>query len=243
LQAPGTDGGQAPLETVEAMAQCYVDALRAQRPRGPYVLGGWSSGGTLAFDMARRLEADGERVAHVVMIDAPAPLQSAEVDDATLLRWFIEDLDLGVDAAAVALAEARATGDAGPAGPAGDLQHVLSTLPALSALSGVAGIDAQRLAPVLQVFSAVVRAGRRYRLQAPIDAPITVIKARDQRVTEFADHPGVAAPDWGWGPWSHGGVQAFELPGAHHTLLAEPHVEALASTLATVAGLAMEAQP
>lgn len=226
LQAPamqgeaGEGGGQAVLHTIEATATHYVAALRTARPHGPYVLGGWSSGGVIAFEMARQLEAAGETVERVVMIDAPAPLQPAPVDDATLLRWFVEDLDLGVDAAAVAVAD-----DDAAAPPAMRLARALAALPAAE------GLDAQRLAPVLQVFCAVVRATRRYRLRESIAAPITVAKAREQRVTEFADHPGAALADWAWGPWSRTGVQAFELPGTHHTLLLAPQVEALAQAL------------
>ncbi|HEU0078664.1 MAG TPA: amino acid adenylation domain-containing protein, partial [Longimicrobiaceae bacterium] len=57
LRSRGLDGGEPPRATVEAMAADYLDAMRAVQPRGPYRLGGWSMGGVVAWEMARRLEA------------------------------------------------------------------------------------------------------------------------------------------------------------------------------------------
>ena len=49
IQSHGLDGRQTPLDTVEAMAASYADAIRAVKPQGPYFLGGHSMGGPLAF--------------------------------------------------------------------------------------------------------------------------------------------------------------------------------------------------
>src|SRR5262249_20750911 len=42
LQAPGLDGSETPLETVDAFAQFYLRAVREVQPKGPYRLGGYS---------------------------------------------------------------------------------------------------------------------------------------------------------------------------------------------------------
>ena len=60
-------------ETIEAMAADRVAALRALRPRGPYLLGGHCNGALVAFEMARQLIAQGEHVPMVVIIEARAP--------------------------------------------------------------------------------------------------------------------------------------------------------------------------
>lgn len=52
--------------SIEDMAAHYVEALRAEFP-GPYILGGHSTGGVIAFAMARLLGSD---VQALVMIDA-----------------------------------------------------------------------------------------------------------------------------------------------------------------------------
>jgi thioesterase domain-containing protein len=58
--------------TLEDMAASYVAAIRSVRPRGPYLLGGASMGGTLAFEMARQLSTQGQEVALVAMLDTAA---------------------------------------------------------------------------------------------------------------------------------------------------------------------------
>ncbi len=73
LQAPGLHGEPQPDE-LPALAALYVDAVHEAQPTGPYLLAGWSSGGVIAYEMARQLEAQGHVVAQVVMIDTPAPM-------------------------------------------------------------------------------------------------------------------------------------------------------------------------
>jgi len=70
LQAKGTDGASPPLTRIEDMAQFHIDAIRSVQPRGPYTLIGYSLGGVIAFEMARRLVAGGEKVALLTMIES-----------------------------------------------------------------------------------------------------------------------------------------------------------------------------
>ncbi|HEY7944242.1 MAG TPA: amino acid adenylation domain-containing protein [Casimicrobiaceae bacterium] len=60
-------------DTIEAMAAERLPAVRAARPRGPYVLGGHCAGGMVALEIARQLVREGEEVVCVVMIDTVAP--------------------------------------------------------------------------------------------------------------------------------------------------------------------------
>lgn len=55
--------------SLEALAGEYLDDLCAFRPRGPYLLGGYSVGGLIAFAMARLLVARGETVTAVLLLD------------------------------------------------------------------------------------------------------------------------------------------------------------------------------
>jgi hypothetical protein len=56
LQADGLYSDTEPRRTVPAMADAYVDAVRAVRPTGPYLLGGCASGAAIAYEMAARLD-------------------------------------------------------------------------------------------------------------------------------------------------------------------------------------------
>lgn len=57
---------------IEDMAALYIEAIRPVCPNGPYVLGGSSLGGVVAFEMAVQLRAQQRRVLLVVMLDSPA---------------------------------------------------------------------------------------------------------------------------------------------------------------------------
>jgi non-ribosomal peptide synthetase component F len=69
--------------SIEEMAAAHLDALRAVRPKGPYVIGGFCIGGLIAYELAQQIEASGESVEMLLVIDA-AP----EDKELRLLRWF-----------------------------------------------------------------------------------------------------------------------------------------------------------
>ena len=60
-------------DTLEEIAAEYVKLIRRVHPNGPYVLAGWCVAGALAFEIARQLEAAGQRVSNVFLIDSWAP--------------------------------------------------------------------------------------------------------------------------------------------------------------------------
>ena len=69
LQAKGLDGKSQPHISIKEMAAHYLKEMREVQPAGPYMLGGRSSGGTIAFEMACQLEAAGEQVAVLALLD------------------------------------------------------------------------------------------------------------------------------------------------------------------------------
>jgi aspartate racemase len=69
LQAKGLDGTSAPLTSIKEMAAHYIAEIREVQPAGPYLLCGRSSGGLTAFEMACQLEAAGEQVAVLALLD------------------------------------------------------------------------------------------------------------------------------------------------------------------------------
>jgi len=70
---PDTLSAGGALGSLTALAAAHVQALRASQPQGPYHLAGWSAGGLLAQEVAVQLQAQGEPVAFVGLLDAPWP--------------------------------------------------------------------------------------------------------------------------------------------------------------------------
>jgi len=69
LQAKGLHGKSDPHTSIKEMAAHYIKEMREIQPAGPYLLGGRSSGGTIAFEMSCQLEAMGEKVGLLALLD------------------------------------------------------------------------------------------------------------------------------------------------------------------------------
>ncbi len=69
IQARGHTRGEAPHWSVEAMAADYLREIKARQPNGPYYLCGYSFGGLVAFEIARRLSESGDEVGLVGLFD------------------------------------------------------------------------------------------------------------------------------------------------------------------------------
>jgi thioesterase domain-containing protein len=69
MQARGFDGVEKPFESIEDMAQFFLDAIRELQPRGPYFLIGYSLGGLVALEMAQQLFENGEKVALLALLE------------------------------------------------------------------------------------------------------------------------------------------------------------------------------
>lgn len=90
LQARLTD----PLTEVDQMAASYIEAIRTVQPHGPYLLGGWSMGGTIACEMALQLMGQGEEVPLLLLLDRRAfDLQNEVKDEATLQAMFVQTIE------------------------------------------------------------------------------------------------------------------------------------------------------
>ena len=73
LQAQGLYGGAPPHTSVEEMAQHYLQEIRAVQDHGPYFLVGYCFGAIVAYEMAQRLLASGEKVAILASLNGPCP--------------------------------------------------------------------------------------------------------------------------------------------------------------------------
>ena len=93
LRGRGLMGDERPLETVEEMAAEQIDGIRSLQPHGPYALLGYSLGGAVVVEIARRLLSDGEQVEFLGVVDTHsswACLETREVAAQALrlpLRW------------------------------------------------------------------------------------------------------------------------------------------------------------
>jgi thioesterase domain-containing protein/acyl carrier protein len=71
LRARGFNEGEQYFSTFSEMVGIYVEAIRKRQPHGPYAVAGYSYGGAVAFEIAKVLESQGERVAFIGSFNLP----------------------------------------------------------------------------------------------------------------------------------------------------------------------------
>jgi amino acid adenylation domain-containing protein/non-ribosomal peptide synthase protein (TIGR01720 family) len=208
LQARGVEGDDPPFDDLPAMAARYLQDVRARQATGPYLLGGWSLGGLVAYEMARQLTAAGQRVELLVMMDTPTPELVGDLpDDAAMLARLLEGR------IAIDLERLRAM-------PAADrLGYVLAEAERVHAVPP--GMNPERARQLFDVYATHLAAVQRYN-PAPLDAPVRLLRAAQTDIS---------VPDYGWQRLITGDLRVLVVPGNHETILWPPNVQQLADVV------------
>jgi amino acid adenylation domain-containing protein len=227
LQALGLSDLQRAHRRIEEMAADYIAALREVQPHGPYQLGGWSFGGVVAFEMARQLQAQGDDLAALVLIDSSVPAEAMLVpDDLVLLGSFARDLGLA-PASLAELAENAAA-----------LDDPLSALLEQARRGGIVPpeFELSALRQLFAVFKTNLLALQQYQPR-PYAGSITLFVAGEQDRIRPDD------PRSGWADLAGGPVLVHRLPADHYTILKAPYVQLVAAELRRDHTAAREAAP
>jgi acyl transferase domain-containing protein/acyl-CoA synthetase (AMP-forming)/AMP-acid ligase II/thioesterase domain-containing protein/acyl carrier protein len=205
LQVPAAAGGIQTFSKIEDMANSYLTHIRSVQKTGPYILGGWSLGSTVAYDMASRLSAVGEEVKALVVIDGLAPSLSSNVPrgQAAVLGLLVRDI--GIEPGEDDWDVIRK----------GNLKEALRRVLDLGLETGILP-SSLRLEDLLMrhhVSSSNFSALLEY--EAGIyQGPVSVYRA----TTPLEEHAG-APDDLGWGALSDSIVTRKQLGGNHFTLM------------------------
>jgi len=217
------------FDTIEKMAAQYVQELRHLQPEGPYALGGYCFGGNVAYEMARLLDQQGQRVGLLALMNSSPPNSSYDRVDWTPLYLCKFLRNLGHWAAGFIrwnlakqwrfvrwkiwnggkkVAQRLRLSPVRPTGP--DVDELVD----LSAVS-----NDQRC-----LWESHVRALINHQTQ-PYGGNAILLRTRG--------HPLKCSYDGqcGWGELVLGGVVVRIIPGLHESLLEEPYVRALAREL------------
>ncbi|KAG2035527.1 atromentin synthetase [Suillus americanus] len=71
FRARGFDAGHPYFISMDEMVSCYTAAVKKTQVTGPYAIAGYSYGGVVAFEVAKRLEAMGDEVKFVGLVNIP----------------------------------------------------------------------------------------------------------------------------------------------------------------------------
>ncbi|WP_243717246.1 non-ribosomal peptide synthetase [Actinomadura sp. KC345] len=207
LQATGFTRPEPP-GSVEESAQVYLERIRAVQPTGPYNIAGWSLGGLIAYEIAVRLQAAGERVGLLALIDA-YHTQDLASERREILPELLESI--GIDASMVAA-------DGNP-----DMEQIMAVLAERDDALATLGED--DLVNVYRNYENGLHQAEVYRpgrFRGDI-VFFTALKGRDE------DSPTARS---NWGPLVEGEIEDYPVDVEHHLLMESGPVAEMGAVLA-----------
>ena len=229
LQALGLDGLARPLSRIEDIAALNIQAIQRVQPQGPYYLGGHSFGSWVALEMARQLQASGQQVARVVVLDTgiPSSRDLTRVGGWDDSRWLITVAEtLGHMFGCELQLSLEALQGLDWNQQVGQLAQQLVDHQIIAATE-----DHAIVRGIVEVFK--TQATIHYDPPPSPTVPITLIRAQDPMADFLEGMPAHLRndPAWGWNQYSRNIVSVEFVPGDHLTMMTRPHVTALAQTL------------
>ncbi|MGB9264202.1 MAG: thioesterase domain-containing protein, partial [Terriglobales bacterium] len=224
LQSAGLDG-RSPIDgRFENVAHRYIEEIRQVQPHGPYMLGGYCLGGTLALEMARQLIASGETVGLLALIEIynirsiswPLSLRQRLINRWILNPYFHLDNLLAAE------------GEGKRAFFMEKLRVETTRIKASAHFAWARLRDRFQThsaapAPQAKIADIYEEALAHYEVR-PYPGELTLFLAK-RHLAGFHDRLG------GWGDVAQGGVRLHSLPISPRGSLVEPHVRQLAAIL------------
>lgn len=227
IQARGLNAVDPPFDRVQDMAEHYLAEVRRLQPQGPYFLAGFCMGGMVAFEMARRLQRDGQEVGLVALLESHGP--GYFISPRNQIRFFYEERTFGQRLRD----NFRQLRDATPSERQILIWRKFAQLrnralaPAIQLLARILlWWGHPTLAALKRVHHANVNAQMHYLPDGVYSGRLDLFRAERQPAGNYQYDP-----FYGWGVCATGGVQVHEFPGYHGTLFQEPYVSVLADKL------------
>jgi thioesterase domain-containing protein/acyl carrier protein len=231
IQVPASRRQGTETPTIEKMAGQYLEEVQAVRPRGPYYLGGYSFGGSVALEMAQQLMAQGEQVAFLAIVDhTPPPKRYGKPAwwRPAYLAEFVWNLphwvrdDLFPPGSEGVWDRVRAN-----AGTARRRIHrwFVRSAPDSAKADVETLFDLTRVPDQFRDLLEDHYAAMRAYTPRPYPGQVTLFRARTRPLLNLH------GADLGWRELALGGLQVELIPGNHLSLLKEPYVHVLAERL------------
>ncbi len=242
IKASGLAPGTSPLTHIEDMVGQYIRRMRDVHPGGPYLLGGVSAGGNIAYEMARQLRQKGEDVHLLILIDTFSFYDYIVEDDVGYFLAF--SLSFGLffhaDPVGAYYETLKISPDEGIDAIRREVQRLssrerLELLKKCMSKAGVVGSDisVEHLNRYFSVYVANCRAllnyaprpypGKIVLFRATTDDPLALkLGDPDRRQTDKT---------LGWNRYASD-IEVHDIPGSnHYTILTPPHVSMVAEKL------------
>ena len=234
LQSQGLDG-ERPFHTrIEDMAAHYLKEIQTVQPQGPYFLGGYCMGGTVALEMAQQRYAQGQEVALLALLEtynwANLPPMSF-LDD---VCYYIQKIEFHWHNFLLLKSKDKVTFIQEKAKVAKSRKKVWFEIIKSKFGHNFHQGNGQHLY-LSQLWETNDRAAANY-----------VPRAYSGRITQFRpikEYGRYDGPELGWDKLAAGGVEVHELPVYPAGMLVEPFVRLLAEKMKVCIHKALETEP
>jgi thioesterase domain-containing protein len=228
--------------SIRAMADSYVDQIRAVQPQGPYLLGGMCAGGVIAYEMATRLNAAGDSVQLVAILDGATPQAErrktgiisgqrlSRIKEAVLERNSSGRSFLARWLSVASVVSSKAVNAAS--------YKLVSSTHRLSVRFRVAflkvllkrGASWPRLLPPLKVLEIYEVLEAQYQPPALTGVPVLLVRASFGEGDDTPLKELYSGEDFGWRRVASR-LELVDVQGGHSSMLQEHAIDSLASTL------------
>jgi len=203
IQPRGVEPGESFHASIEEMAADYVAAVRSVQAKGPYLLAGWSFGGTVIFEMARILKQAGETAPLLLMIDVPEPLANVYKEDDVEFLLDRVPYYLGATLDDMDLHDSREA----------QVAYLLKEIKLIGLFRP--DIDQAYALHWLNLYKQHNMLVGSYKPAAPVNSKIIFFKPAEK--IPFDDLMGKPIP--AWKPFARGGFEVHEAPGNHFNMI------------------------
>jgi thioesterase domain-containing protein/acyl carrier protein len=212
----------AKLPTVEDLANLYLEEIRKVQPHGPYQICGFSFGGTVAFEIARVLNHQGEPVSVLALLDDfnPAFYKNLSVLNTVRFRSTYLFDRLGKYARRIFRGDWKELSSVVRERISWRKKEMLWKLHGKQAPPQKAA-EPEEIRDSVIMFSDI---GWAYTPK-PFPGRVFLFCAEGREPEYGID------PTYGWAGVAGGGVELVKLPGDHYAMLEEPGVQGLAKAL------------
>lgn len=223
LQMTGAGAGESPLKDIAAIAREHIIRIKTVQPAGPYRFVAHSFGAFVAYEIGRQLEAAGETVNGLLLLDARTTQQAPDKQDDRIIPVLVQVLREAFDQYKIAYKMPPDWSDR--------VTTQLQQLP-----------DEEKLSFVVQMVKTQVKSEQveidwvaqlldlqltniniPYQVEGRLQSPILLVKAE---TPSWPEDPG----DLGWSAHSKG-FTAIQSPGDHFSMIKGQQADKLAKAL------------
>lgn len=218
IRTRGYNPNERLFTSIKETADTYAEHIRKTQPEGPYAIAGYSLGSTLAYEVGKVLEAQGQEVKFLASIDYPPHIRHYVehldwIDVLLHIAFFLELIDEET--------MVKITPHLHTLGRDAALQHILDIgdKERMVALA----IDAQKLGLISDI-------AENFRVNVAVYDPVGTVHNLDVFVADPPRYAANGRADWRenklgrWTDFSRTETIFHDCPGIHAKMLNTPHM-------------------